>query len=106
MVQHRPFDSAAHLAVVVTEVTRSSRGGIHPATRTFQALRIATNKELDNLQIGLKQAMDALKPGGRLAVISYHSLEDRIVKDAFRTESKDAFVPRKFSSAYATTWHG
>ena len=93
MVQHRPFDSAAHLAVVVTEVTRSSRGGIHPATRTFQALRIATNKELDNLQIGLKQAMDALKPGGRLAVISYHSLEDRIVKDAFRTESKGCICP-------------
>ena len=93
LVRYRPFDSAAHLASVVTGVARSSRGGIHPATRTFQALRIATNNELDNLKIGLEQAMDALKPGGRLAVISYHSLEDRIVKDTFRTESKGCICP-------------
>lgn len=93
IVQRRPFDTAAQLAEVVTRVAKPSRGGIHPATRTFQALRIAVNNELDNLQTGLEQAIPLLKPGGRLVVISYHSLEDRIVKGAFRRESKGCICP-------------
>lgn len=66
---------------------------IHPATRVFQALRIATNKELENLEQVLPQAMDLLAPKGRIAVVSYHSLEDRIAKYFFKRESKDCLCP-------------
>ena len=69
---------------------------IHPATRTFQALRIATNNELENLKQALPQAVELLVDGGRIVVVSYHSLEDRIVKQFFKIESKDCICPANY----------
>ena len=80
IVAARPIETTTELAAVVARVLGGRRGRIHPATRTFQALRMAVNAELGNLRSGLEQAQQLLEPGGRLAVISYHSVEDRIVK--------------------------
>jgi len=85
IVRSRPIRSTAHLADVISAAARSMKPErIHPATRTFQALRIFVNRELDDLRALLEAAPRILKSGGRVVVISFHSLEDRIVKDAFR----------------------
>lgn len=86
IVRARPIpDTEALAQVVVAAVPAAAlRRGLHPARLTFQALRIAVNSELESLQAGLEQAVARLAPGGRIVVISYHSLEDRIVKDSFR----------------------
>ena len=76
-----PIATTRALADIVSRVVRSKPGEIHPATRTFQALRIFVNEELDELHLALSAAEQVLKPGGRLAVVSFHSLEDRIVKN-------------------------
>jgi 16S rRNA (cytosine1402-N4)-methyltransferase len=79
--QHAPIATTRALADIVAKVVRSKPGEIHPATRTFQALRIFVNEELDELHLALAAAERVLKPGGRLVVVSFHSLEDRIVKN-------------------------
>jgi 16S rRNA (cytosine1402-N4)-methyltransferase len=95
IVAARPVATTEQLAEIVARATRSGKPGIHPATRTFQALRIATNRELEAIEQVLPQAVAALAPGGHLAVISFHSLEDRIVKQFFRRESRDCVCPPK-----------
>lgn len=79
--------TTSELADLVARALGGRHGKIHPATRTFQALRIAVNRELESLELALPQAVELLKPAGRIAVISFHSLEDRIVKLFFRAES-------------------
>jgi 16S rRNA (cytosine1402-N4)-methyltransferase len=85
--KEKPLQTTADLVAVVDQVYRGQRGKIHPATKVFQALRIAVNDELNNLSTALPQAVSLLKPGGRLAVISFHSLEDRIVKQFIKDNS-------------------
>jgi 16S rRNA (cytosine1402-N4)-methyltransferase len=92
IVKARPLHTTAQLAEVIRAAARKGER-IHPATRTFQALRIAANDELAALENVLPQAVEALAPAGRLAVISFHSLEDRIVKDFFRDLSKELVNP-------------
>ena len=89
-----PFRTTRQLAEVVGRAVRTREPGQHPATRTFQALRIFINQELEELEVTLPQAADLLKPGGRLAVISFHSLEDRIVKNFIRERSTADRLPR------------
>jgi len=91
IVRSRPIRTTAQLADVVSAAARPmnlAERRIHPATRTFQALRIFVNRELDDLRELMKAAPQMLRPGGRLVVISFHSLEDRIVKDAMRESAK------------------
>jgi 16S rRNA (cytosine1402-N4)-methyltransferase len=90
IVRARPITTTAELARVVSAAAPSMKGDkIHPATRTFQALRIRVNDELGEIRTLLESAPSLLKPGGRLVLISFHSLEDRLVKDAFREAGRD-----------------
>ena len=93
IVKARPIETTQELAQLVARAVRGGRQDIHPATKTFQALRIAVNQELESLETVLPQAVASLNPGGRLAVIAFHSLEDRIVKQFFRQESRDCICP-------------
>ncbi len=94
--QTAPVQTAEALAGLIERVAPARAAGrsrIHPATRVFQALRIAVNEELEALSDGLTAALDLLRPGGRLAVLSYHSLEDRIVKHFFQAERRGCVCP-------------
>ena len=93
IVANRPVRTTSELAEIVRRSIGRQRGRIHPATRTFQALRIAVNDEFGNIQRGLQGAVDALGSGARIAVITYHSLEDRIVKDFIRHLASDCICP-------------
>jgi 16S rRNA (cytosine1402-N4)-methyltransferase len=91
-----PVDTAERLAAIVERAapaTPRGRRRIHPATRVFQALRIAVNDELDALRVALAGAVELLRPGGRLVVLSYHSLEDRIVKRFLAAERRGCTCP-------------
>lgn len=90
----RPVDTTYQLAQIVAAAVRTREAGQHPATRSFQALRIFINQELEELSLVLPQALAALRPGGRLAVISFHSLEDRIVKRYMADQASPPQPPR------------
>ncbi len=91
--QEAPIGTTGELARIVAAAVPSRERHKHPATRTFQAIRIHINHELDDLRAGLEQAVQALAPGGRLVVISFHSLEDRIVKRFLRAEARGPQLP-------------
>ena len=93
IVQNRPIATTVELAHLVEQASGGKRAKIHPATRTFMALRIAVNSELQNLELALKQTINLLRPGGRLTVLSYHSLEDRIVKQFMRCAASSCLCP-------------
>ncbi len=93
IMKERPITTTLHLVHTIERAIGGRRGKIHPATKTFQALRIAVNQELEHLQAALRQAINLLGFEGRLVVISYHSLEDRIVKQFMRQESRDCICP-------------
>jgi len=91
----RPLTSTRQLADVIAHATHR-REKIHPATRTFQALRIAVNDELQAVETVLPRALTHLASGGRLAIIAFHSLEDRLVKQFFQRESQDCLCPPEY----------
>jgi 16S rRNA (cytosine1402-N4)-methyltransferase len=93
IVKARPLHTTRELVAAIESVSPRRGDRVHPATRTFQALRIVVNEELTSIEAVLPQAVAALGVGGRLAVISFHSLEDRIVKDFIREQSKDLVNP-------------
>jgi 16S rRNA (cytosine1402-N4)-methyltransferase len=95
IVRRRPLRTTRDLAQAVEAAIprKAWPRDINVATRTFQGLRIAVNNELDEIEAGLKAALMTLKPGGRMATISFHSLEDRLVKSFFNVESKDCICP-------------
>ncbi|TXF13181.1 16S rRNA (cytosine(1402)-N(4))-methyltransferase RsmH [Pelomicrobium methylotrophicum] len=91
----KPVATTRELAAIVAQAVRTREPGQDPATRTFQALRIFINQELEELPVALEQALGLLKPGGRLVVISFHSLEDRIVKRFMQAAARPGDVPAK-----------
>ncbi|MEK6753119.1 MAG: 16S rRNA (cytosine(1402)-N(4))-methyltransferase RsmH [Chloroflexota bacterium] len=93
IVMNRPLRTTRELVAVIEKASPRRGDRVHPATQTFQALRIAVNEELASVEITLPQAVSALRSGGRCAVISFHSLEDRIVKEYFREQSKELVNP-------------
>jgi 16S rRNA (cytosine1402-N4)-methyltransferase len=93
IIQRRPVTGTLALAEIIARACREKRSRIHPATQTFQALRIAVNQELEAVETILPQVVQTLAPGGRVAIISFHSLEDRLVKEFFRKESRDCLCP-------------
>jgi len=93
IVKNRPIESSRELGQVIERVAPRRGRRLHPATKTFQAIRIKVNNEMENLESALRQAIKLLKEGGRLAIIAYHSLEDRIVKLFMRQESRDCICP-------------
>jgi 16S rRNA (cytosine1402-N4)-methyltransferase len=93
IVNSRPISTTRQLAELISKVSGGQRGKIHPATRTFQALRIAVNEELQAVAAVLPKALNAMMPGGRTAIIAFHSLEDRLVKQFIQRESQDCICP-------------
>ena len=95
--RERPIETSAELAELVRRCVPATRGRqrIDPATRTFQALRIAVNNELVSLEIALRRIPDCLRPGGRIIAISFHSLEDRRVKESFRGDQRLKVLTRR-----------
>ncbi len=95
IVKNRPIKTTVQLVEVIKKAVPAAarRGGHHPARRTFQALRIAVNQELSLLEEAVRNAVEVLKPGGRLCIISFHSLEDRIVKNIFRSLKEPCTCP-------------
>jgi 16S rRNA (cytosine1402-N4)-methyltransferase len=94
IVAARPIGTTRQLAEVVGRAVRTREPGQHPATRTFQAVRIHVNQELEELEVTLPRAAELLEPGGRLAVVSFHSLEDRVVKRFIRSRSSGDSLPK------------
>jgi 16S rRNA (cytosine1402-N4)-methyltransferase len=94
----KPIEKTGELAELVKQAIpqKFQKSGQHPATKTFQALRIEVNQELENLKKFIPQSIEILKPGGRLAIISFHSLEDRIVKNIFRENARGCICPTNF----------
>lgn len=105
IIEQRPIRTTRQLAELVARVKRKGTrrsAKIHPATKVFQALRIAVNRELESVENALPIAVNLLRPGGRLAVISFHSLEDRIVKQSFRKLSTTVSAPPGMASIKET----
>ena len=96
-----PFETTKQLAAAIRRVVPSGKHEIDPATRTFQALRIVVNEEMDELNRGLAAAEKRLKPGGRLVVVTFHSLEDRVVKAFLKTRTGQASAPSRYQPAHA-----
>ena len=93
-----PVTTTLHLSEIISSVTRTSRHTkIHPATRTFQALRIVVNNELEHIKTALSDSLEVLRTSARIIVISFHSLEDRIVKNFFRNEKKGCVCPPRIA---------
>ena len=95
IIENRPIKTTTELAEIIRGVKRYKRGKIDPATKTFQAIRIEVNDELNSLKVALEKSIELLEKGGRVVTIAYHSLEDRIIKNIFFRESKDCICEDK-----------